>query len=107
MRKICAKCGIEKSLSGFHTNGTHVDGSPVYRNICKVCRGKKVSEDRIYKRMHQHMTDYIYCNTCRRFFKKSMFNHCKKCKGTDIIPAIHASNLKLKDYYAKYRQEGR
>lgn len=47
----CVFCGLVKDLeTGYHKNGTHLDGSPAYRLDCKVCYNVRRSENKTKKR---------------------------------------------------------
>lgn len=41
VKKICSKCGVEKSLDEFNKNSSKRDGVQVY---CKICNRKDMSE---------------------------------------------------------------
>lgn len=41
-RKVCTKCGVEKSLRYFHRRTMNEDG---YDAACKKCRNKKYAPD--------------------------------------------------------------
>lgn len=82
-KQTCKKCGEEKSLSEFYTNGCFPDGLQKYRSTCKVCvlRGHKIEYPKVYKSKSEKRS------SSPKNFISGILNHAAKRKqhlGFDI-----------------------
>jgi hypothetical protein len=109
--KICKKCLLDKSVSGFSINSRKKDNLEIY---CKVCCRIKASENRAKEKSTPHSKE---CNTCGEiktcdFFDKTssnvdgITNSCKDCLRGKRKEA-YKNNKEAVSAYQKLRRVNR